>query len=253
MKLQGRKILLFVDNCSAHPHVDLSNVNLMFLPPNTTSRLQPCDAGIIATFKAHYRKRLLRHVLTVMDDVSSATDLSKRVDVKDAISWASLAWSAVTDTNISKCFAKCGFRESDTTSEPDTPTTDDNDDQARFEPLMGNVSWEDYIAMDNQTFTTPDDSTDWEATLLAKARGEHISSDEESAHEEEEQTPVTPSVTPLAAYNYMQHVIDLGLQLSHPDLLESAIKVQNILQEIRLKQSSAACQKKMSDFFQPRQ
>ncbi|KAI0221967.1 Tigger transposable element-derived protein 6, partial [Lamellibrachia satsuma] len=54
MKLQGRNILLFVDNCGAHPEVKLTNVKMVFLPPNTTSRLQPCDAGIIAALKAHY-------------------------------------------------------------------------------------------------------------------------------------------------------------------------------------------------------
>ena len=29
----------------------LMNVTLHFLPPNTTSHLQPCDAGIINSFK----------------------------------------------------------------------------------------------------------------------------------------------------------------------------------------------------------
>ena len=67
MLAQGRNILMFVDNCSAHPDMQLSNMKLVFLPPNTTSRLQPCDAGIIATLKGLYRKRLLRHVLAEMD------------------------------------------------------------------------------------------------------------------------------------------------------------------------------------------
>ena len=58
---------MFVDNCSAHPDVQLSNMKLVFLPPNTTSRLQPCDAGIIATLKGLYRKWLLRHILAEMD------------------------------------------------------------------------------------------------------------------------------------------------------------------------------------------
>ena len=32
---------MFVDNCSAHPDVQLSHVKLVFLPLNTTSKLQP--------------------------------------------------------------------------------------------------------------------------------------------------------------------------------------------------------------------
>ena len=49
----------------------------------------------------------------------------------------------------------------------------------------------------------------------------------------DEYSPITPSVTPLAACNYMQHVIDLGLQLSHHDLLESASGcVKNLVSKI---------------------
>ena len=49
---------MFIDNCPAHPHVSYSNVKLVFRPPNTTSKLQPCDAGIIKAAKANYRKKL---------------------------------------------------------------------------------------------------------------------------------------------------------------------------------------------------
>ena len=87
MRLQRRKILMFVDNCSAHPPIAISNVKLVFLPPNTTSKLQPCDAGIIAAVKAQYRKRLLRHLLANMDEATSATELSKRVTVKEMKLW----------------------------------------------------------------------------------------------------------------------------------------------------------------------
>ena len=45
---QSRKILLLVDNCTAHPALDtLKNIRLEFLPPNTTSLIQPMDQGII--------------------------------------------------------------------------------------------------------------------------------------------------------------------------------------------------------------
>lgn len=54
MRLQNRKILLLVDNAPVHitnENTQLTNVTLRFLPPNTTSHLQPCDAGIINSFK----------------------------------------------------------------------------------------------------------------------------------------------------------------------------------------------------------
>ncbi|PWW77840.1 DDE-domain-containing protein, partial [Tuber magnatum] len=57
MERQNCQIILLVDNCSAHIEpIDytLKAIRLEFLPPNTTSQLQPLDSGIIRTFKAYY-------------------------------------------------------------------------------------------------------------------------------------------------------------------------------------------------------
>lgn len=60
----GRKIVLFVDNCSAHPHIScLQSVKLSFLPPNTTSEIQPCDQGIINALNFHHRKNMVKILL----------------------------------------------------------------------------------------------------------------------------------------------------------------------------------------------
>ena len=61
MKLKKRKVLLFLDNATSHTEpLALSNVTLKFLPPNTTSKLQPLDLGIIRAFKAlNYQNRLV--------------------------------------------------------------------------------------------------------------------------------------------------------------------------------------------------
>ena len=49
---RGRRILLLCDNCPSHVAVScLSNIKVVFLPPNTTSILQPCDQGIIQAIK----------------------------------------------------------------------------------------------------------------------------------------------------------------------------------------------------------
>ncbi|KAL3882412.1 hypothetical protein ACJMK2_028755 [Sinanodonta woodiana] len=52
MRLNNQKVLMLCDNCAAHVcDVNLANVKLVFLPPNTTSLIQPMDQGIIANFK----------------------------------------------------------------------------------------------------------------------------------------------------------------------------------------------------------
>ena len=47
-EMQGRKIIMIVDNCPAHPEVSgLKAIKLQFLPPNATSCTQPMDQGVI--------------------------------------------------------------------------------------------------------------------------------------------------------------------------------------------------------------
>ena len=37
------------------PNIKLTNIKLIYLPPNTTAHLQPMDAGIIHSFKSKYK------------------------------------------------------------------------------------------------------------------------------------------------------------------------------------------------------
>ena len=53
---QKTKITLIIDNCPAHPNVPaLDWLELIFLPPNTTSITQLTDQGVIRSLKAKYR------------------------------------------------------------------------------------------------------------------------------------------------------------------------------------------------------
>lgn len=58
----GQRVLLLLDNCPSHnaQGVTLSHVDIHFLPPNTTSKIQPMDAGVIMAFKRCYRRLHLR-------------------------------------------------------------------------------------------------------------------------------------------------------------------------------------------------
>jgi len=62
VKHGGERVLLLLDNCPSHGigGLDLPHVDIHFLPPNTTSKIQPMDAGIIVAFKRRYRRFHLR-------------------------------------------------------------------------------------------------------------------------------------------------------------------------------------------------
>ena len=110
---EGRSVLLFLDNAGCHPE-DLrnkySNIKIVFLPANTTSRLQPLDLGIIQNFKVHYRKVFLPYILAKIDSCSSASEVAKSVNVLTAIWWIAHAWNEVT---IVKCFKTAGILTSE--------------------------------------------------------------------------------------------------------------------------------------------
>ena len=61
MTKANRKVLLFVDNCTALKNApSLKSIKLQFLPANATSKLQPLDLGIIKNFKHFYRKEVVK-------------------------------------------------------------------------------------------------------------------------------------------------------------------------------------------------
>lgn len=94
MAQQKRKVLLFADNCPAHPVVSgLKAVIVHFLPPNTTSVLQPMDQGVIQCFKSWYKKLLLGKRIEALDD---GTDF--KVDVLQAMHCTAMAWDHVSGT-----------------------------------------------------------------------------------------------------------------------------------------------------------
>ena len=88
---------MLLDNASSHGVADvlltkegtfdtfrLSNLLLLFLPPNCTSVVQPLDQGIIAAFKVHYKGKLAQYMIQQYDSDSSQDlqALSLKTDLK---------------------------------------------------------------------------------------------------------------------------------------------------------------------------
>ncbi|XP_076041997.1 uncharacterized protein LOC143025902 [Oratosquilla oratoria] len=93
------KILLILDNAPSHPLSieNLSNnIQLAFLLPNTTSILQPCDQGIIKTFKLYYlRSTLTDMVERTQKDKMTVKEYWKQFTIKDALHFIKESWEKV--------------------------------------------------------------------------------------------------------------------------------------------------------------
>ena len=130
--LEDRKVILFLDNATCHPESmigQFSQIKIVFLPKNTTSRLQPLDAGIIQNFKVKYRKRLVKYVLARIQEDASTTQIVKGMDVLVAIRWKE-AWKEVSNSTIKNCFEKCGIKGDNELMEVE------KDDDSEFEALV---------------------------------------------------------------------------------------------------------------------
>lgn len=100
------KILLLIDNAPGHPTLEHDNVRVLFLPPNTTSLIQPLDQGIIATFKTYYIKRSFQYILDTLDKDKALTviDAWKRFNIKDCVKYAALALSDLRSSTLNGCW-----------------------------------------------------------------------------------------------------------------------------------------------------
>lgn len=109
MARQKRQVILLVDNCPAHlePDFDLKATHLEFLPPNSTSQLQPLDAGIIRYFKAHYRRLFIDGVIA-RDEENSTIDPFK-INQLEAMEIAQEAWGLVSSDCIRNCWKHVGL------------------------------------------------------------------------------------------------------------------------------------------------
>ena len=108
-----------MENASVHRIDDsqikrLKATQIAFFPANTTSQLQPMDAGIIQAFKLYYRQSLHSHIMHKVKADITCNPL-KDVTIALAIVWVFRAWCKVNPRTISKCFAKCGFKGTDDT------------------------------------------------------------------------------------------------------------------------------------------
>ncbi|CAI5466060.1 unnamed protein product [Closterium sp. Yama58-4] len=120
MYAEGRNIVILMDNASSHVLKTegaetedlfgfrtrkLSNLRIVYLPPNTTCFTQPLDQGIIATAKARYRAHWLT-AFTAQWAESGATSAMARYkpNLRDVLAWLLDALMNIERRTIQRCW-----------------------------------------------------------------------------------------------------------------------------------------------------
>ncbi|GBN08889.1 hypothetical protein AVEN_140541-1 [Araneus ventricosus] len=100
-EIKTQKSDFFMDNAPVHPDIETlkaENITCIFMPPNTTTILQPMDQGMIESIKGSYRKQLLSKLLFEGDDneeeeaACSVVKFWKAVTLKDCVYMINEAW-----------------------------------------------------------------------------------------------------------------------------------------------------------------
>ena len=218
----NRKILLFMDNAGCHPD-DLSgkfsNINICFLPANTTSTLQPLDLGVIQNFKVHYRRYFLRYVLSKIDECDSASDVVKSVNILVAIRWVAIAWSQVTAETIMKCFRKAGIldRELDVVSrgiEDDSDPFLEADERTELEDLIektgdGSCTVDEFLTGDSDLPVCVEmDDDNWDTRFLEELGNDH-NCEEVSSRDSDDEDDTADQEEPPKLKSYKEAVVAL--------------------------------------------
>ena len=250
---KGRNIILLMDNAGCHPENAVkdrfSNIKVIFLPPNTTSKLQPLDLGIIQNFKVKYRTLFLRFVLSQIDACSKASEVTKSLSILHSIRWVAQAWDTVSPETIRRCFRKAGILD-DSFSVPTRPHEHDpfldidlnTPEIENIESLMEQIQPEGGICSSTEfingdddlvtCFETDDDS--WDQQFLTSLDSQSassapgVSSDpKEEEEEEEELEPPQPKVRKLSeAISHLEGVrefLDNKGHIAEATIVSSAV------------------------------
>ncbi|KFD60475.1 hypothetical protein M514_27355, partial [Trichuris suis] len=86
----------FLDEC--HP-----NVKVVYLPPNTTSLIQPMDQGVIAAFEKYYLRRTLQEAVRATEDgKTTLTVFWKKYSIYKAVRNVGSAWEEISPSTMNR-------------------------------------------------------------------------------------------------------------------------------------------------------
>jgi hypothetical protein len=94
-----QRAVILVDNATSHDELEKDGIKVIFLPPNTTSLIQPMDQGPIAAVKKRYISFFMLAAMNRDDGVDLNTFLKKWNLLQTSVAIGN-AWSQITEETL---------------------------------------------------------------------------------------------------------------------------------------------------------
>lgn len=203
------KAILFVDNAPSHPAASeliSGDIKVEFLPPNTTSVLQPMDQQVLQTLKRGYRKKLLTRLVEEQRNLTIPEKL-KEVNVKNVIYWVSDAWDEVSVGVLQKSWKNIWPDFSmESTQNDDEPERELNNIKQLINEIPG---CEGDTVEDANEWLAPKIERDHcytDEEILKLVSGENDSSDESEDEDKGAKTKITHSAAASAFETALEYI-----------------------------------------------
>ncbi|XP_064464099.1 tigger transposable element-derived protein 6-like [Ornithodoros turicata] len=209
LQREKRQAILLVDNAGCHKlrSDTFTNLRVEYLPANSTSKIQPLDAGIIRAAKVAYQRELMRHYIALAEAGEEQT-----VGVRWCIRTFSRVWASVSESTTRNCWRHTGILPSaacDDDGNDDGSFSDDDLPLAELERQMRilDPSLPDSAAEECISYTDGDDICEpLNDDTLARLSGT-VNTDSEHSDNEEHQPGGGEPVTAGSAWNHIESAI----------------------------------------------
>ena len=245
--------ILLLDNAPSHP--DASNISssdgkitCSYLPPNTTSLIQPMDQGVLENIKSLYRREFLLKVVSEEEnEPTTVIDYMKGLTIKDAVLMSARCWDEVRSKDTikrswRKLWPLLGENAADDPAESESSAADD------IEPLLDqmNVAAEDRDAWlcsdaNDLGYQVMDDDSIVSMVESARAAAQEQSSEEE----DDVQVCVVSHSEACRAFKTVLEY--LSQQDDVP--MSGVAQVHALHIQAAKKRTSSLVQRRISDFF----
>ena len=197
-----QKALLLLDNAPSHPssatlRSEDGKIKTLFLPPNTTSLIQPMDQAVLDPLKKRYKRRLLHHLIIENESSElSVPEILKTITLKDVVYWIAEAWSEASCDSLRKAWRNL-LPEPDMSDQSEGPNFDHDSNEIDLGSFVGTDVHEAVAEWIDADLNDPGHQILEDSEIVANILTRD-NSDEES---EDEVVEDVHAITPHEAFN----------------------------------------------------